>query len=203
MISQSIARWGAVGAVIAGVMWALSGTVAFVFAEQYGDSDTTGTLYFYLFEGAHAVAYAAILAALVGFHARQTPAYGKLGTAAFLVALVGAAGGWFSGVLWLVCLNGCNAPVFTTIWNLSLLCWLVGFSLLGMATFRARILSRPSGLLLIAYFPLVGVAVSFDGEGGMMLLFLTLVGLLWLALGYTLWRSTVIPTGKPVLARRA
>jgi hypothetical protein len=112
MISLRIARWGAVGAVIAGVAWALMGAVAFVFAGT-APADPTGTLYFYLFEGAGTVGGVGAIAALVGFHARQTPDYGRLGTAGFLIAFVGAVGGGFSGVLWLVCLNGCNSPIFT------------------------------------------------------------------------------------------
>jgi hypothetical protein len=125
MISLRIARWGAVGAVIAGVAWALMGAVAFVFAGT-APPDLTGTLYFYLFEGAGTVGGVGAIAALVGFHARQTPDYGRLGTAGFLIAFVGAVGGGFSGVLWLVCLNGCNSPIFTVTWDLSLLCGLVG-----------------------------------------------------------------------------
>ena len=85
-------RLGAVGAVLAGVMWALSGAVAFVFAGT-GPADPTGRLYFYLFEGAHTVAGVGILVALVGLHARQTPDYGRLGTAGYLIAFAGAAGG--------------------------------------------------------------------------------------------------------------
>jgi hypothetical protein len=101
------------------------GAVAFVFAGT-APADPTATLYFYLFEGAGTVGGVDAIAALVGFHARQTPYYGRLGTAGFLIAFVGAVGGGFPGVLWLVCLNGCNLPIFTVTWDLSLLCGLVG-----------------------------------------------------------------------------
>ncbi len=199
-MSSNWIRWGTVGAAIAGVAWALSGVVALVFAGK-GPADFTGTLYFYLYEGAHAIAGAGMLLALLGFHARQAPGYGRLGTASFTLAFVGTALVWLSGVLWLILLEGSNGLFFTIIWDLGLLGSFVGLPLLGIATFRAKILPRWAGLLLITYIPLVFVALYFDGQGGMMLLFLTLVGLLWLALGYALWAWRDVPAGQPSLAR--
>jgi hypothetical protein len=118
-----------------------------------------------------------------------------------LLAFVGTTGVLFSGMVSLIFLHASEALIFTVIWDAALLCWLAGFPLLGIATFRAKTLPRWSGSLLMAYFPLLSVAVYFDGKGGMMLLFLTLVGLLWLALGYALWAYKDSPAGPPSLVR--
>ncbi len=68
-----------------------------------------------------------------------------------------------------------------------LLGWLVGFTLLGVATFRAKILPRWYGLLMIAQFPLaLGAANSYDVGG-------TLFGLFWLVLAYVLWTWRDMP----------
>jgi len=185
---------------IAGVTWALSGAVAFVFAGT-GPADPTGTLYFYLFEGAHAVGDVGGLLALLGFHVRQTPAYGRLGTAGFLLAFIGTALVLLNAVLWLILLEASNTLLLTITWDVALLCLLAGNTVLGIATFRAKVLPRWAGISLITLFPLVMVAAFFDGNGGMMLLLLTLVGLLWLALGYALWPKRAARTEGLPLAR--
>lgn len=203
MMSLRTIRWGAVGAAVAGVAWALSGIVALVFAEDQGSADPTGTLYFYLFEGAHVVAEMGMLLALLGFHVRQAPGYGRLGATSFVLAFVGTTLMCFSGALWLVCLDDCNAPIWTVLWDIALLCFFVGLPFLGIATLLAKILPRWAGLLLMTHIPLLSVAVYFDGDGGMMLLFLMLVGLLWLALAYALWAWRKVPIEQPVSSRAA
>jgi hypothetical protein len=62
--------------------------------------------------------------------------------------------------------------------------WLVGFPLLGIATFRASVLPRWCGLLLIAY-PAIFFLIFFfvDRSGAVRALF----GPYWLAVGYALW----------------
>jgi hypothetical protein len=197
MIPSKMTRLGAVGAVVAGTAWAFSGVVALVFADRYGTTDPTGTLYFYLFEGAHVVADVGILLALLGFRARQVPGYGPLGTAGFVLAFVGTTLVWFCGMSWLIFLDASNALVVAVVWDIALLCSFVGLPLLGIATFRARTFPRWAGMLLVAYIPLLSVAVFFNGQGGIMLLFLTLVGLLWLALGYALWACRDEPAEQP------
>jgi hypothetical protein len=58
--------------------------------------------------------------------------------------------------------------------------WLVGYTLLGVATFRAKALPRWCGVLLVAQLPLVVFLMAYFGAGGLAL------GLVWLALGYEL-----------------
>jgi hypothetical protein len=70
--------------------------------------------------------------------------------------------------------------------GLGLLGWLVGFVFFGIATFRARVLPRWSGLLLVAYPLVLSAGVLVEGP-------LILVGLLWLALGYAMWTRRDMP----------
>src|SRR3712207_9383231 len=59
-----------------------------------------------------------------------------------------------------------------------------GFPLLGVATFRARVLPRWCGVLLVAFpaaFVLMFTLVDYSGAAR------ALLGPYWLALGYALW----------------
>jgi len=180
MLTSRLVGWGAVGGMAAGVAWALSGVVAFVFpGEGPGPIGSTSS---YLIESAHGIATVGMLAWLVGLNARQAPRYGRLGTASFAAAFVGTALVLLSILLVLVSGDRLGESVLTAIFGSgTLLGWLVGFALLGVATFRAKILPRWYGLLITAQFPLVfGAASSYDVGG-------TLFGLFWLVLGYVLW----------------
>lgn len=191
MISLRMVRWGTVGAAITGIAWMLSGIVIFVFAGQ-GDGDPTGELSFYLYEGVHTVAWMGMLVALLGFYFRQAPRHGRLGTAGFLAAFGATALMILVTVWWLIAAD--EAPsILNLFWGLVLLGWIVGFTLLGVATSRAKVLPRWCGLLLFAYVPLGFFAGQRNDIGGI------LVGLLWLALSYTLWRWRDVPAGQPSL----
>jgi hypothetical protein len=123
-----------------------------------------------------------MMVAVVGLHARQTPNYGRLGTAGFVVAFVGTASVFLSTVLWLLTRNSNGIVGLMEMGGL--LAWLVGFPILGVATLRAGVLPRWCGLLLVAwlvYFPLILVSLNSYGEGR------ALWGLVWLAQGYALW----------------
>src|SRR5215208_590390 len=67
--------------------------------------------------------------------------------------------------------------------GLGLLGLLLGFVLTGVATFRAGLLPKWCGLLLIVCLPSAGVLAGALGETGAG----TALGLSWLALGYALW----------------
>ena len=186
MPSSTFVRWGAIGGMIAGLAWAASAVVDFVLpGEGPGPIGSTSA---YLIEGAHAIATVGMLAWLVGLNARQAPRYGRLGTASFVVAFAGTGLVLVSILLVLISGDRLGEPVLTAIFGSgTLLGWLVGFALLGVATFRAKILPRWYGLLMIAQFPLVfGAASSYDVGG-------TVFGLFWLVLGYVLWTWRDMP----------
>ena len=153
-----------------------------------------GSLSWYLIESADAVAEVGMLAALVGLHVRQAPTYGRLGTAGFVVAFVGGAFVFLSTVSWL--LAGAEDGFFGTLFSLGVfLGWLVGFPLLGIATFRTGVLPRWCGLLLIVFFPVLFVLLSLLPTG------VIWNGLVWLALGYALWTRRGMAAEQPSRVR--
>jgi hypothetical protein len=149
-----------------------------------------GSLSWHLMESADAIAEVGMLAALVGLHARQRAYYGRLGTAGFVLAFVGTACVLLSTVIWMLFAGEDNFFV-GLLFTLGLFVgWPAGFTLLGVATFRARVLPRWCGVLLIAYFPVLFAIFSVYDTA------VTWNGLVWLALGYALWSERGAPAGQ-------
>jgi len=123
-----------------------------------------------------------MVALLVGLYARQVPRYGWLGTAGFALAFVGTASYFLSYPIYVLTADGSWAIL--DMLEYAFYGSLAGFPLLGMATFRARVLPRWCGALLVA-FPVVFILVFslVDYSGAARALF----GPYWLALGYGLW----------------
>jgi hypothetical protein len=173
--SSRLALWGtlgAPGALLAGAAWIAAAAVAYS-AIASGEPP-----YSYLDEAAYGVALAASLAGLGGLHARQASGRGgRLGAAGLFAALVGAA--LLSAGSALAALAG---GALDWLPGLGLLGLLLGFVLSGVATFRAGLLPRWCGLLLIVCLPLAGVLASALGEAALGVS----LGLAWLALGYVL-----------------
>jgi hypothetical protein len=162
--------WGALGAVVAGLTWLVSGIVALANAgarsvEVFG--------FVPLEEALYGLALAGTLGGLVGLHARQAPSYGRLGSVGFLVSFLGV-----SLLLVGLTLSLSVGRFLDQVLGLGFLVALVGFALLGAATLRLRALPWWCALLLIACLPL---AINLGDRGGAIEL-----GLIWLALGCTL-----------------
>lgn len=189
MKPQKLIWWGVPGSLLAALAWTVSGILAFVFPGS--NMGPVGSLSWYLIESSDAIAEAGMLVALVGLHVRQAPVYGRLGTMGFVVAFTGTAFLLLSTVLWLLTVT--EGTFLNMLFSSGALGVLVGFPLLGIASFRARVLPRWCGLLLIAwlvYFPLIFFLVDFYGEAR------ALFGLVWLALGYALWSEPSISVGQ-------
>lgn len=180
MKSSDFIRWGGLAALLAGVAWAASGIVHFVMVYPEAGAGPLGSTAMYLIESAHAVAEAGMLGALLGLRARQAPAYGRLGTAGFIVAFLGTALLCAITVIAIITHDALGEAFLSSVFVSGMLGWLVGFPLLGVATLRAKVLPRWCGVLLLAYVPLVVFLLSSYGWGGIAL------GLLWVALGYAL-----------------
>ena len=173
--SSRLALWGtlgALGALLAGAAWIAAAAVA------YSGIASGEPPYSYLDEAAYGVALAAMLVGLGGLHARQASGRGgRLGAVGLFAALAGAA--LLSGGS---ALAGLGGGALDWLLGLGLLGLLLGFVLSGVATFRAGLLPRWCGLLLIVCLPLAGVLASALGEAGAG----TALGLSWLALGHAL-----------------
>ena len=184
MPTSRFVQWGAIGGVVAGVAWVVSDVLALLFPGQ--EEGSMGSASYYLIESADAIAETGMLAALMGLHVVQARSLGRLGRISFVVAFIGTALVLVSTLWSVILLDRFGTTVPGLMFGLGLLGWLVGFVLFGISTFRARVLPRWSGLLLVAY-PLVLIAgVPIEGP-------LILVGLLWLALGYALWTRKGMP----------
>lgn len=153
------------------------------FGPEYSLSDRIG-------EAFHAIAEGGMLLWLVGSHVRQAPSYGRLGTVGFVAAFVGTTILFLDTWLYVIAAEATPMSVYQIGFVVGLLAWLVGFTLLGIATSRAKVLPRWGGLLLIIFFPLILFLTNLFGVGGVLL------GLLWLALGYALWTRRGMP-GEP------
>jgi hypothetical protein len=179
MSSSDLIRWGAVGALLAGIAWLALGLIPLVILGQvalyFGGVATAED---YLLEILFSIATLGMLAGIVGLHAREAPNYGRLGTAGFFAAFVGV----FFLLASTVATMLAGREVLDWLFILGFLGTCVGFLLFGAATLRARVLPRWCGILfLVAVF---GIPVYFAlGNYGGAILY----GLVWLGLGYGLW----------------
>ena len=182
MSSSNWIRWGALGALLAGIAWLASGLFSLVTGQGAAEFQSPyaelGTFSYYLLEILFSIALAGMLAGLVGFHARQAPNYGRLGTAGFFAAFVGVFFMLASTVASLLA----GSEVLDWLFILGFVGTLVGFVLLGTATLRARVLPRWRGILLLVAVLGIPVYFALGSYGGAIL-----YGLVWLALGYGLW----------------
>lgn len=185
MSVSNLIRWGGPGALLAGIGWLVSGFFFYVFPGE--GNAPVGSLPWYLMESAEAIAEVGMLAALVGLHGRQRPYYGRLGMAGFAVAFVGTAFVFLSYVIRMLVAGADNFFV-GLFFTLGLFVgWLVGFILLGVATFRAKVFPRWCGVLLIAFFPVLFAIYSVYDTAAIW------NGLVWLAIGYALWSQRDVP----------
>ena len=171
MSSSGLIRWGGLAAMLAGVVWVVSG----IFAILYQGVHAPGTFPYYLVEGTFAVAVLFTVVGMVGLHALQKGSYGRIGRAGFYTVVLASSG----QVLGTVVLLAGSAALAWLVFPVGVLAVLVGFVLYGAATLQARVLPRWCGVGLIVGLP---VAIALGLYGGNILF-----GLLWLALGYVLW----------------
>jgi len=192
MSSSNWIRWGALGALLAGIAWIALGLIPLVILGQvalyFGG---VATVEDYLLEILFSIALAGMLAGLVGFHARQAPNYGRLGTAGFFAAFVGVFFMLASTVASLLAESG---DVLDWLFVLGFVGTLIGFVLLGTVTLRARVLPRWCGIVLLVAVLGIPVYFALGSYGGAIL-----YGLVWLALGYGLWseRGASVEQYKP------
>jgi hypothetical protein len=172
MASSNLVRWGALGALLAGVAWVASFVVGL--ASEGQGSETFGLPSFYLIDGLTGLALAGMLVGLLGLHARQAASYGVLGTVGFLVALVGTILVLANVLL----IRAAERNLLDLLLLLGLVGMLLGFVLLGIATLRAGVMPQWTGVVLILVLPIS--ALLGDYGGGLVL------GIVWLALGYVL-----------------
>ena len=161
-MSSSLVRLGGLASMLAGVVFLVDEILGLMNPAPYLDV-------------MFVVAMLLMLAGMMGFHALQQGNYGRLGWVGFYAVVVGV----LALVLGLVLLlSGSTALLWLL--PVATLAVLVGFALYGVATLQARVLPRWCGVALIVAFP---AAIALGTYAYFWL------GLVWLALGYVLWRQ--------------
>ena len=166
-MSSSLVRLGGLASMLAGAMFLVDEILGLMNPAPYLDV-------------MFVVAMLLMLAGMMGFHALQQGNYGRLGWVGFYAVVVGV----LALVLGLVLLlSGSTALLWLL--PVATLAVLVGFALYGVATLQARVLPRWCGVALIVAFP---AAIALGTYAYFWL------GLVWLALGYVLWRQSSTTT---------
>ena len=175
MSSENLVRLGTFGALLAGVAWTALGIVDLATVGGRGSEILRSAI---VYQTLYVVALASTPGGMVGLHDRQTPSYGKLGTAGFLAVLAGVALLLVGHTLTLL-LGGIFGRAFLDpVLGAGLWSVFVGFVLSGAATLRLKALPRWCGVALIICLPL---AVALGDYGGGIVL-----GVTWLAVSYVL-----------------
>jgi hypothetical protein len=181
MASLNLVRWGALGALLAGVAWIASFIVDLAMAGQ--SPETSGLLSLYLIQVILGLALAGTLIGLLGLHVRQATSYGVLGTAGLLAALIGTA----LVLANVVFIRVAGRDLLDLLLGIGLVGMFFGLVLLGVATLLAKVLPWWCGVALIVVLPIA--AILGDYGGGLVL------GLVWLALGYVLLAERPLGSG--------
>ena len=165
MAASGLIRWGAIGLALGGVTWVALGFLAAIGLLQAipGREDVV------LFVAALLLS----AVGLVGLHDLQKDSYGRLGRVGLYIALTAVAARILGAVVFLAGSSTLEWLSFP-----GTLCMLVGFMIYGVATVRAGVLPRWSGLALVVAMP---VSLPLTVYGTM------LFGLILLGLGCALW----------------
>jgi hypothetical protein len=185
MTSSGIVRFGAIAAVIGGVLWVVWSLLGRALPYAAGSSSYGGLLR--LSAGLLLLAALLTLGGLLGLDALQGGSYWNLGRAGFYIAAVGLLAQALAAFVLLVgseALQWLLAPVGS-------LAVVVGLALYGAATLRAGVLAPWCGWALIAVPPIASFLNSKVFYGS-----IALFGVLWVALGYVLWSRRRAPSGQ-------
>ena len=197
MSSANLIRWSGLISVLAGVLYAV-GALLHPVGEDLGAVTSSNWI------PAHLVYWVSIILmhlSLVGLYARQMKETGWLGLVGFILAFIGTAlvGSillYVSTTLPLIAdeaqeiFDQAAAPP-TFMLLLFVLGFGVGWTLIGVATMRAGVLPRWSGLLLIIGVMLFAISEAVPFEDTLAHLLVTVgditfgLGLIWI--GYALW----------------
>jgi hypothetical protein len=173
--SLNLVRLGTLGALLAGGAWSVLGLVDMATVGGRGSEVLNSA---FLDETLYLVALVGTLGGIVGLHARQTPSYGRLGTAGFLAAFTGTAI-LLGGLILSFLVGGVfGTALLDPVLGAGLWSVLVGFVLSGAATLRLKALPQWCGAALIICLPL---AITLGDYGGGIVL-----GVTWLVVGYAL-----------------
>jgi hypothetical protein len=187
------------GAVIAGICWAVSGVTAVIYPDW--DVATPGSAPpYYVIEGTHAVAETAMVPALLWLWNAQRIRLHRPGSFGFGLAVTSivllAAITYATVIVPLVGITEGNVVV-DVLFLLILLGTVVGFIMCGIATIRARVWPPATGPLLIAH-QVLSLAVLASAQLVESYAIFIAVGLLWFVIAWIIaTRKASDQTGQP------
>jgi hypothetical protein len=161
MVIAKLTRWGGIATLLAGLLLITAEIVYIIFPDA---GDQIVTLRGRIFNGLCMAGAVLLTAGLIGFYLRQAEAAGTFGIVAFLVALTGSAlmicSDWsivFAGPA-LTQVPGIDQsfPVLLIAgYMMNVGVYILGWVLLGIASFRARVFPRPLAILLAVGAPVL------------------------------------------------
>jgi hypothetical protein len=175
MFSSNISRWGSRAAISAGAIYIPLG-VFFLVSSQ--NSDAYRFPADYLAEGFFAIALALTAIALAGLYVGLRERNAPLDMAASVLAIIGHVAMSVSAAASTVA----GADTIDVLIPLGFLSAMVGVALLGIITWRARVLPGWSSAALIIAYP---ATITLSDNGGLLVL-----GTVWIAVGYVRWAAT-------------
>ncbi len=182
MVSSNLIRWGGLVAMVGGVLWIVVFTL---FALRPSGLGVTPP--YRSFEGLYLpnlISVVLIVAGIVALHTRLRSLYGRVGTAGFVLALVGAAVLVVSGASWPWELVGAIAL-------------LLGSLLMGVAALVVNAPLRWGAIALI-----VGSLAFFLYNTETARVWFALpYGMAWVVVGYLLWSRSSAPAEQPSRVR--
>jgi len=180
MASSKLVRAGAVGAVVAAAGYVAMFAVEMTMAGGLDRPLPTVPL---------VVALAGTLLAILGLHALQRGSYGRLGVVGGVAAFVGSLVA-LVGLLILVTTDPASSTDADDLAFIGSILGryvsLIGFALLGIATLQAWVLPRWCGWLIAVGLPISMLGLPFIGEG-----------IVWVLVGYALFRAGRTPQEEP------
>jgi len=189
--SVSVARFGGVVGMLAGMLMITHGLILILLQPHYWAASSFTD---YLSIALTSIGFLLLVGGLVGLHARQSGHCGKLEgleKTGFFMTAIGASVAAVSNVAE----DGFHIPFMGGVFIASIFSLLIGLLLLAIATLLANVLPRWYGWALLV--GLLGLLLNDHllPDGGGMILF----GLIWIVLGYALWKEQ---TRTPVPSER-
>ena len=146
MSTQTLNRWGAVATIITAVLFA-SAAVALIVVPDGGLANPIAPTLYYLGLILTVPAYMTIYSA-------QSNSAGKLGFAGFVMSVVGSI--MYSGPIFVLLAGTSGVATWHDLWGFAMgnalplgaSIFLIGSTMLGVASLRARVFPRNAGLLL-------------------------------------------------------
>src|SRR5215203_2482825 len=211
MASSVIVRLGGLVAMVGGLAATTLGLLYVLQARGITLDFTEKTLRKGSYEGPVAnMLLVGALAAIAALHIVQRRHYGRWGAFASFAAFIGLVllpVGWLVAVAWLVAGPSFTPALITAVLVVGVLAASVGIVGLGIVTMSAGVLPRWCGIALIAGSPPgVGILFLFLSPLGMAGILpgeavWELAGILWIAVGYAIFRTAARRTERPARVR--